>query len=287
MVRPPPDCSPQICDEYAQKDNRIKVIHKKNGGLSSARNTGLDIAKGDYIYFVDSDDYIHKDLIKDNVRLLSNHNADMVCFNYSTAELSGKFIEHIEVKDNYSSEYLREQFFHGNFIVSANTKLYKSSVWKNLRFPLGMKFEDTYILPDVLLKADNIIPNEKVYYIYNRTNISSITRSTDSISRHLFMLDVEFHRLDIAKQYYNTYFQQCLENTVKRCLKMYIFNCYKNIAKNHKASQWKRFILKNYKYCNTLCLKDYIYIFSMKLLNIINYIKGMEYYLKYKKRGDF
>lgn len=75
------DNSGKICDEYAQKDNRIKVIHKKNGGLSDARNTGLNIADGEYICFIDSDDYIHKDLVKDNLEKLIQQKADMICFN--------------------------------------------------------------------------------------------------------------------------------------------------------------------------------------------------------------
>lgn len=77
-----PDNCGKICDEYAEKDNRIKVIHKSNGGLSSARNAGLDVANGDYVYFVDSDDYIDTKLVEDNLNLAIEHDADMVCFNY-------------------------------------------------------------------------------------------------------------------------------------------------------------------------------------------------------------
>ena len=74
-----PDNSGKICDEYAQKDSRIKVIHKENGGLSSARNAGLDIATGEYIAFADSDDSVHLDFVEKLYRAIKEENADIAC----------------------------------------------------------------------------------------------------------------------------------------------------------------------------------------------------------------
>ena len=76
-----PDGSPAICDAWAKKDSRIRVIHKKNGGLSDARNAGLDVAEGEYIYFVDGDDYIKPDLIETALGHFKE-NTDMVVFRY-------------------------------------------------------------------------------------------------------------------------------------------------------------------------------------------------------------
>ena len=74
-----PDSCPAICDEYAERDNRIRVIHKKNGGLSSARNAGIDIARGEYICFVDSDDYVSEIYVEQLYTTLKESGADMAC----------------------------------------------------------------------------------------------------------------------------------------------------------------------------------------------------------------
>lgn len=77
------DDSPKVCDDYAQKDNRIKVIHKKNEGVSKARNTGIEVATGDFFYFPDSDDYIELDSLEYLLNLMNDHDCDMVSFEYS------------------------------------------------------------------------------------------------------------------------------------------------------------------------------------------------------------
>lgn len=92
------DSSPEICDGYLQKDARIKVIHKENGGLSSARNAGLDVAKGKYIYFLDSDDYIEPDLLETTISIMEREQCDMVSFGEVKEDVHGNHIENILYK---------------------------------------------------------------------------------------------------------------------------------------------------------------------------------------------
>ena len=285
---PSPERSGKICDEYAKKDKRIKVIHQKNGGLSAARNTGLDIANGNFIYFVDSDDWIHKDLIKDNATLLADSDADLVCFNYATYEINGEIIPHNEVKSSIiDGLFLRKMLLDGKITVSVCCKLYKREVWKKLRFPIGMNFEDTYVLPDILIRANKIVCNPNVYYYYNRDNESSITRKSDSIDRQISMLKIYFHRLEIIKKYYKEFYLDNLQFVINQCLKLYNFNLYKTIVDQTTASEWKNFIISHYNECKYIRTKDRIYIFGIRHFNIINWLKGFEYYLKYRKRKDF
>ena len=92
------DCSSQICDCYQQKDSRIKVIHKDNGGLSSARNAGLDVSEGKYIYFLDSDDYIEPNLLEETISIMEDKQCDMVSFGMVKEDVHGNHIENILYK---------------------------------------------------------------------------------------------------------------------------------------------------------------------------------------------
>ena len=85
-----PDNCPQICDDYVKKDSRIKVVHKTNGGLSSARNAGIEIATGDYIGFVDSDDYIELDMYEKMYNIAIENNVDFVMSDYYSVSNEGK-----------------------------------------------------------------------------------------------------------------------------------------------------------------------------------------------------
>lgn len=144
-----PDNCGKICDEYAKQDERVKVIHKENGGLSDARNAGLDVAKGEYIAFVDSDDYIDPDFIRNLYGYLIKEKADVAMCSYEEVGTDKEMPEHISDKASEvcSRDRLLSNMYDANhqdatyFIVAWN-KLYKASLWKDIRFPKGKIHED-------------------------------------------------------------------------------------------------------------------------------------------------
>ena len=173
-----PDNCPQICDEYATKDKRIIVIHKENGGLSDARNVGLDICKGEYISFVDSDDWIDKKYIEVLLDLAKKENADIaIGENIQTNGVCNKpkNISKIQV---FSSKDALNHLFSLNHIafITSWGKLYKTELFFNLNFPIGKFHEDeftTYIL--FYRSAKIAYTSEVLYYYFRHTN--SITGS--------------------------------------------------------------------------------------------------------------
>lgn len=141
-----PDNCPLICDEYAQKDSRIKVIHKSNGGLSDARNMGLDCMHGEYVAFVDSDDYVDNNYIRVMYELMIRCNTKMsvlpICTEYedgSTYSVSKQKI--LETK--FSSEQLLEDImYQWHFETNAFCKLYHRSLFEQTCYPKGELYED-------------------------------------------------------------------------------------------------------------------------------------------------
>lgn len=169
------DNSGKICDEFAQKDNRITVIHKKNGGLSDARNVGIEIAKGEYFTFIDSDDYITDDYIDSLYELIVTYQAQM-----SISVFNSFYEGSVPTKDNRktslskvfnSEEALITMFYQKDFDNNACAKLYHRSLFNNIRFPKGKLYEDlatTYLLIQQCKKI--AYTNYKNYYYLLRSN---------------------------------------------------------------------------------------------------------------------
>ncbi|NME82447.1 glycosyltransferase [Clostridium sp. SM-530-WT-3G] len=184
------DNSGKICDQYKLKDNRIKVIHKINGGLSSARNCGLDIAKGEYIGFVDSDDYIDKYMYEKMINNLKENNSDIVIcdMNYY---LNGTDISNNKFRDFgvlNREDTLLKYLNHSYFKSHAQNKLYKKYLFNNLRFPEGKLFEDVATFYKVIGNSNRIsFVNEKLYY-YNQGNGNSITKKKFNL-KNLDLID--------------------------------------------------------------------------------------------------
>ncbi len=160
------DNCPKICDDYAKKDSRIQVVHKENGGLSDARNKGIELAKGDYISFIDSDDYIDSDLYY-NVINEFNDCVDVVVFG-RYIEYENKTIISVPQKNCLMTgkEALIDLASFKGFDMAAWDKVYRRKVIGDLRFPFGKKNEDYYLTYKLLDNAATVKFIQKPFYHY-------------------------------------------------------------------------------------------------------------------------
>lgn len=178
-----PDGCPAMCDAWAKKDRRITVVHKPNGGLSDARNSGLNVAKGDYISFVDSDDWIAPTMLESMLSALVQADADICSCGIINAYEDGSTQSWNLPSLNGNPEiFLRALYSNTAVPVAIWNKLYKRELWTELRFPNGKICEDaftTYKLIDSSKKLVQI-PDELYYY---RIRSGSIMTSSFRLAR--------------------------------------------------------------------------------------------------------
>lgn len=162
-----PDNCGAICDAWAERDSRIRVIHKPNGGLSDARNAGLEIASGDYIAFVDSDDWIEPEMYEHMLEALVKEDADICacriasCFPDRRAEWGCP-----GYRVAGSEETLAMLYDDASYPVSAWNKLYRRRCWETLRFPLGKICEDAFTTYQLIHTANKIVQLPEALYCY-------------------------------------------------------------------------------------------------------------------------
>lgn len=170
-----PDESGKICEEYADKDERIKVIHKVNGGLSDARNVAIDIATGDYILFIDSDDFVALNHVEHLFNMIQRTNADIaVEWAQTFYEGTEPIIDSLEDKKEIvfdSESALTNMFYQKDFDTCAWAKLYKRSLFDNIRYPKGWLYEDLPTTYRLIQKSKKIVYSDyKSYYYLLRNN---------------------------------------------------------------------------------------------------------------------
>ncbi|MDV7696326.1 glycosyltransferase [Chryseobacterium soli] len=173
------DQSEQIIQQYAQKyPEKIKAFSKINGGLSDARNFGLDRATGDYIGFVDSDDYVTETMFEEMLQLAEKHQAKMVICNIQKVDQNGKITQKLTQIPNMSEKIDLEKNFSVFSDVSyfACNKLFKKDLFEHRRFKKGIHFEDIQLIPQLLLQCDTLAQTQNFHYQYlERTD--SITKT--------------------------------------------------------------------------------------------------------------
>lgn len=258
-----PDNCGKICDEYAKKDERVKVIHKQNGGVSSARNAGLEVCTGDYITFVDSDDWIEPTYVEELYNAIKKYDCDVSVCGFNEVNEDGN----IKCTSNYKEinvDCCKNNFYEA-FFCKNNLRhyvwgiLYKKNIFAKLRFPVGINYEDTYIMTDV---CENIVNGiaivKKALYNYAKFRTGSITK------------DISRKRFDVLVAKRRSVENVNMSKSAHKFACVYLFYSYSdlfNVMKKNK--QLKKELLsyfkKDYeKYKKDLPLKTKIRFFILR-----------------------
>lgn len=173
------DSSPAMCDEFAKQDERIKVIHKANGGQGSARNMGLDIAKGEYISFIDSDDWVEPDMYTNLITIAKENDADLAICEVALNEEDGSVLKKKRVNGTLimtKNEAFLHRFDDSEIVTdSPCNKLYKKELFENLRYPENRLLEDSALMYLILDRVETVVSSEKVGYNI-RCDMGSVSR---------------------------------------------------------------------------------------------------------------
>lgn len=186
------DSTPLICEQLKQKDNRIKVLHKNNGGVGETRNMGLAVATGEYISFVDNDDCMETEQLETLYYFLKKTNADVVIGNfYEYSEENNIFKFYISEKDYFEQSYTPEEWMHQQYNGIYNIsqcftvpwgKLYKRTLFDNIAYPDNQPVEDDFTTWKVYLSANKIYFINKALYMHRK--------SKESITQKVSLSDV-------------------------------------------------------------------------------------------------
>lgn len=170
------DNSGEICDDYEKADNRVLALHKTNGGLSDARNAGIKKSTGEYITFIDGDDYIDRDYIETLIDSIRKYDSDISIVGHKIKYPKNIYEKRASKSEVFSPEdALREILYDREIDLSAWGKLYKTSLFNGVRYPKGRLFEDsatTYLLFDKAKKI-SVAPKSKYNYIIRSTSITN------------------------------------------------------------------------------------------------------------------
>lgn len=225
-----PDRCGEICDAYARRDDRIRVIHQANRGLSAARNAGLDVMNGGCVTFVDSDDWLQGTYVEKLAGLLKEHDADIsVCDRFRTADSSSEVTPRdartrVLSRSEAITEVVKPRV---GSMVTAWGKLYKARLFDQIRFPAGRLHEDEFTTYKVILRSTRVaVTTEPLYFYRHRSD--SITGSSFNPNARLDALDAFRER---ALAFDAAGFDSAADTTYGKVLAIYM--ALRHHAENH------------------------------------------------------
>lgn len=263
-----PDQCPMMCDEFAKEDARIKVIHKKNGGLSDARNVGIEAATGEYIIFVDSDDFISPSACEE----LSHyaHNSYDILIAAAVVEGAKLDLSHISAQQGAMSgpAYLKRAFSEQKAAMAAWLNIYKRDFLNNynIRFKCGILHEDEEFTPRALLKAKSVIVTGVSFYHYI-VREDSITTQKDKRKNLMDFYSTCCELEPVFRAVEDIELRDCLLDSLAR---KYMSLYYSSNAFRYGKSYYHRgLVLRNAKKARTRC-KATLYCISPRIYCWIN-----------------
>ena len=276
------DGSGMICDEYASADSRVKVIHKGNGGVSSARQAGMESASGEYFIHIDSDDWVDRGLLERMYGTALREDADVVCCDFYQVFKDRRVLSR-ECHPEYSQRMIAEALAGGRMAHSLCNKLIRRSVFNDygLCFPAGMMVaEDAFVCHSLFIRGVRCAFCEGVYYYYDRFgNVSSLTRSKYSKSLESISLCVD----KLAKTPGDDVVRNLSLETMKGIAKLKAFRCLpaKEFVAIYREIN-RRYILGNILKMNGI--EGYVALgllirdnkIPLKLYNLLRYIFGKD-----------
>lgn len=259
------DNSGSICDEYAKKDRRITVIHKKNGGLSDARNVGIKYSIGKYIGFVDSDDYIHEKMYEIMIKNMISHKANISIVNrYYVFEDGEELLrysinEPIKIMNNI--EAIEEMNSFSTFDMAAWDKLYEKNLFYDIKFPVGKLSEDFYIMYLLFEKCERIVFDSRpLYYYFQRNNSISRNKKINfdfakAAKEQMEYIEKKYPQLESCVKIayvsanltvYNSYLKQKIppDKVVIRQMKEEVKKYFSFVVKSEKLNKIKKVQIK-------------------------------------------
>ena len=289
------DKSGDICDEYKSKDNRVKVIHKSNEGVSVARNIGLDISTGEYIGFIDSDDYVELDMLRKIINLAKEKDCYVLEYAYKILEDNEVVDDKInnlkvEVIEN-NVEFAIERVIDNPFCNVVWNKIYKRDIVKDIRFNRNFNIcEDVeYTYKAILNSNKYVITNEKMYFYNQREN--SLCRNEEySLEKVRSSLECQKSRLDALKSYKinNKIIFKAEERLCNDIFRHYvlakrikdkneskvILNYLKDLFKEKKSMFLSNDILRKKRFMiRIFSISEYLYYFIYSLIKAIKYLR--------------
>ena len=283
-----PDNCPTICDDYSKKDSRIIVIHKQNGGVSSARNAGLERATGEFISFVDSDDYIKNDMYENMIAYQNKYNADIVkcAFSYVISEvIKPRDLTYDSTLYNLLDPVEKNDFYNMFGQVKLFTELWTYFI--NSKIAKSIKFDENYAFGEDLLyivncfgKAKNVYISTDSFYYYNYIDNSAANSSKNVIRNLNNIISVNYDICSLLDKAYISYFCSLNFIAVYRCIeKAYFNNSLKETVNSIDDCNKLEFLMNNMEK-GSLSFFQKLFFYSLKnknifLLNLLFNIKKL------------